>query len=117
MLFSRFHPEPGFYNYPASEVYGDQYWTFDFTHLSLAIKSVDYDVDQGTIDELSPITLADQTLTNNSDTEQEMSFSFSQTVTHTSTFEYSLGFQITVGTEIEGERTTLSFMMCPYASC
>ena len=117
VLYSRTHDDPMFWNHPAGGVYNDQYWTFDFSHSGLVVKSVDYDIDEGSITELSPITLADQTLTNNSDTEQEMSFSFSQAVTHTSTFDYSLGFQITVGTEIEGERTTLSFMMCPYASC
>ena len=104
VLVSRTHLSPGFTNYSASaEVFNDQFWTFDFTHSGLTVKSVHYDVDQGTIAELNPITLADQTLTNNSGSDQEMSFSFSEAVTHTSKFEYSLGFQITVGTEFKSK--------------
>ncbi|KAK0209833.1 hypothetical protein IW262DRAFT_1281142 [Armillaria fumosa] len=97
VLFSRTNKDPHFGNYTRTAYFDDQYFTMDFE--DMIVKSVDYDVAQGKILTVTPHVLANQTLTNNSDDEQEMSFSFSETVTHTSKFEHTTGFTIEVGTE------------------
>ncbi|KAK0491885.1 hemolytic lectin LSLc [Armillaria luteobubalina] len=97
VLFSRLNQNPNFGNYTSKGVHGDQYFTMKFE--DMVVKSVDYDVAQGKILDVTPRVLANQTLKNNTDYEQEMSFSFSESVTQTSKFEYSTGFTITVGME------------------
>ncbi|KAK0491956.1 hypothetical protein EDD18DRAFT_1080175 [Armillaria luteobubalina] len=85
VLFSRTNKDPHFGNYTRTVYSDDQWFTMDFE--DMAVKSVDYDIAQGKILNATPHVLANQTLTNNSDDEQEMSFSFSETVTHTSKFD------------------------------
>jgi len=96
VLFSRTTQSPGFGNYTRGYTSPDQYFSFAFEDLT--IKSVDYDIALGKISHVTPHVLTDQTLTNRTDHEQEMSFQFSESITHTSTFEYSTGFTITMGT-------------------
>ncbi|KAK0491911.1 hypothetical protein EDD18DRAFT_1185333, partial [Armillaria luteobubalina] len=49
----------------------------------MVVKRIDYDVaHSGKILSMTPYVLANQTLKNNSDDEQEMSFDFSKTVIH-----------------------------------
>ncbi|KAK0491894.1 hypothetical protein EDD18DRAFT_1185306 [Armillaria luteobubalina] len=50
---------------------------------SIVVNSIDYDVAHGAILSTTPYVLANQTLKNNSDDEQEMLFDFSETVTRT----------------------------------
>ncbi|KAK0491950.1 hypothetical protein EDD18DRAFT_1321316 [Armillaria luteobubalina] len=97
VLFSRTNKDPHFGNYTRTVYSDDQWFTMKFE--DMVVKSVDYDIAQGKILTMTPHVLANQTLTNNSDDEQEMSFSFSETVTHTSKFEYTTGFEIEVGME------------------
>ncbi|KAK0209867.1 hypothetical protein IW262DRAFT_497764 [Armillaria fumosa] len=97
VLFSRLNQNPNFGNYTRTGVHADQYFTMKFE--DMVVKSVDYDVAQGKILDVTPRVLANQTLRNNTNYEQEMSFSFSESVTQTSKFEYSTGFTIQVGME------------------
>lgn len=69
----------------------------------MRIDRIDYDLDVGKIISSTPLLLASQTLTNNTNQEQEMSFSLNETTSHTSTFEYSTGFTLATGTEFKGE--------------
>ncbi|KAK0431821.1 hemolytic lectin LSLb [Armillaria borealis] len=89
VLFSRTTADPKFGN--------DTRGSMGFE--DMVVKRVEYDVARGKILRVTPHVLANQTLKNNSDDEQEMSFHFSENVTHTSTFQYTTGFTITVGTE------------------
>ncbi|KAH7885575.1 hemolytic lectin [Phlebopus sp. FC_14] len=77
-------------------VYSDQY--FSFLWEDLEVKRVEYDLDLGQIVSSTPLVIANQTQTNYSSHDQEMSFELDETVTHISTFEYSLGLNITFGT-------------------
>ncbi|KAK0491954.1 hemolytic lectin LSLb [Armillaria luteobubalina] len=97
VLFSRMNKDPHFGNYTRTVYSDDQWFTMDFE--DMVVKGVDYDIAKGKILAVTPHVLANQTLTNNLDDEQEMAFHFSETVTHTSTFQYTTGFTIEVGTE------------------
>jgi len=68
----------------------------------MKVDKVEYELDAGKIISSTPITLAEQVLTNNSDSEQEMSFSVNKGVTNSGTFEYSTGFTVTIGMEFSG---------------
>ncbi|KAK0231736.1 hemolytic lectin LSLb [Armillaria nabsnona] len=97
VLFSRTTADPKFGNYTRAKFCADQYFSMGFE--DMVVKRVEYDVARGKILRVTPHVLANQTLKNNSDDEQEMSFHFSENVTHTSTFQYTTGFTIEVGTE------------------
>ena len=62
-------------------------------------KSVDYNLELGKILNAAP---ANQTLRNNFDREQEMTFTFSENVTETSLSEYTTGLTVSVETEFSG---------------
>lgn len=100
-LFSRTNQEPQFLNYTASEPYSDQY--FRFIWEDMKVDRVEFNLDDGNILSSTPIVLAEQVLTNQTDREQEMSFSVDKSVTNSSSFEYSTGFTVTVGIEFSGE--------------
>ena len=100
-LFSRTTQDPYFWNHPAGGTYNDQYFSFLFEDMN--IDKIEYDLKLGKILTSTPLVLANQTLTNNSDQDQQMSFSLSQTVTHTSSFDYTLGFTIGLQTKFKGE--------------
>ncbi|KAK0469228.1 uncharacterized protein EV420DRAFT_15892 [Desarmillaria tabescens] len=97
VLYSRTNAEPLFGNHPKADVAADQYFSFIFE--DMIVKSVDYKLELGKILNVTPHVLANQTLRNNSDREQEMAFDFSENVTQTSLFEYTTGFTVSVGTE------------------
>ncbi|KAH7885577.1 hypothetical protein F5I97DRAFT_1968286 [Phlebopus sp. FC_14] len=79
---------PSLDNIIASRVYSDQY--FSFLWEDLEVERVEYDLDLGHIVSSTPLIIANQTLTNYSNHDQEMSFELDETVTHTSTFEYNI---------------------------
>jgi len=96
-LFSRSSPDPTFSNFEAKSFYPDQ--LFGFLWEDMKVDKVQFKLDSGKIISSTPITLAEQVLTNNSDSEQEMSFSVNKGITNSSTFEYSTGFTVTIGME------------------
>ena len=87
--------EPQVGNIRAGEVFDDQYFSFLFEDTK--IDRVVYHIDEGKILSSTPIAIATQTLHNQSDNQQAMEFSLNETETHTSSFDYTLGFTITVG--------------------
>ncbi|KZT10565.1 hemolytic lectin LSLb [Laetiporus sulphureus 93-53] len=95
-LVSRTHLKPYFWNHPQTQVCDDQYFTFLFEDMS--IDKIEYDLKDGRILSSTPNVLATQVLENSSSQTQEMSFHFSETLTQTSTFDYTAGFTIAVGT-------------------
>ncbi|KAK0196670.1 hypothetical protein F5146DRAFT_946624 [Armillaria mellea] len=97
VLYSRTKGDPLFGNHSKDDVHSDQYFSFIFE--DMVVQGVDYNLALGTIINAAPYVLADQTLRNNSDREQEMAFDFSENVTQTSLFEYSSGFTVSIGTE------------------
>ena len=103
VLYSRTHAEPNFSNWGASAPYpqfDDQHFVFLWEDMK--VDKVEYDFDAGRVISSNPIALAEQTLTNNSDREQEMSFSVDKGVTNSSSFEFSTGFTVTIGMEFSG---------------
>ena len=99
-LISRSTTEPTFNNHPDGEFFRDQ--LFGFVWEDMRVDNVEFNLGAGVIGASTPIVLAEQVLTNNSVTEQEMSFSVNQGVTNSSTFERSHGFTVTVGLEFSG---------------
>ena len=99
-LFSRVSPEPSFTNYTDKDFHPDQ--LFKLMWEDMKVDKVDFKLDSGKILASTPMVLAEQVLTNNSNSEQEMSFSVSKTVTNTSSFEYGEGFTVTIGAEFSG---------------
>jgi len=63
----------------------------------MKVDKVEFDLDAGTISSATPVVLTRQTFTNDTSTEQEMSFSVNRSVATSSTFEYSTGFTVTTG--------------------
>ena len=100
--------EPYVYNHPSGEVFNDQYFSFLFEDMN--IDKIDYDLKLGKILTSTPLMLANQTLTNESNQEQQMSFSLSQTVTHTSSFDYTLGFTIGLQAKFSGKSLALKLI-------
>lgn len=80
----------------------------------MVIERVEYDLKLGKIMSSTPIMLANQTLVNDSDHEQEMSFAISETVTHTSSFNYTLGITIGVETKFKGESYNTGISLFDY---
>ncbi|KAK0184396.1 hemolytic lectin LSLb [Armillaria mellea] len=97
VLYSRLNQKPDFGNYTQYGVHPDQYFSMVFE--DMIVERVEYDVARGTIMGETAVVLANQTLKNDTDHEQEMSFSFSESINQTSTFEYSTGFTVTAGME------------------
>ena len=109
-LYSRPANEPTFSNAGQNYTYSDQH--FCFLWEDMEVEKVEFNLDSGRIISSTPIVLAEQVLTNNSDTEQEMSFSVNKSVTNTSTFEYSTGFTVTVGMEFSGVSNPVHRPVC-----
>ena len=104
-VFSRTHADPQVWNYFASMVYPDHYFSFLFEEMEVV--RVEYSLKMGKIVKAKSNVLATQTLTNNTNHDQEMSFSLNETEAHTSTWEYSTGFTISVGTSFNGASSLL----------
>ena len=85
---------------------------FGFVWEDMKVDRVEFNLDSGRIISSTPIVLAEQALTNKSDTEQEMSFSVNKSVTNSSTFEYSTGFTVTVGMEFSGASNPVYRLVC-----
>ncbi|KDR66599.1 hypothetical protein GALMADRAFT_232450 [Galerina marginata CBS 339.88] len=98
VLVSRTHAEPQVYNHSKKETFDDQYFSFLFEDVE--IDRVVYHVDKGEILSSTPLVIADQTLQNDTNTQQSMEFSINDTEVHTSTFDYTLGFTIAIGASI-----------------
>lgn len=98
-MYSRTTKDPTFSNY-VGPFYTDQ--LFYFMWEDMQVDKIEYDLDAGQIITSTPITIAEQTLTNDTDTDQEMSFAVDTNVTNSSSFEYSTGFTVTVGMEFSG---------------
>ena len=75
---------------------------FGFIWEDMKVDRVEYNLAAGVIGTATPIALGEEVLTNDSGTEQEMSFAVNQGITCSSTFEYSTGFKVTVDTEFSG---------------
>ncbi|SJK98752.1 uncharacterized protein ARMOST_02021 [Armillaria ostoyae] len=95
LLARPFSPQVGICT--KAEINPDHYFSFAFE--DMVVRRVEYDVALGKISNETSHVLADHTLRNNSRHEQAVAFGFSESITHTSTFEYTTGFTITVGTE------------------
>ena len=89
-VFSRTHIYPEVWNYTASSA---RKWR------SCALNTA--------IVKATSNVLATQTLTNNTNHDQEMSFSLNETEAHTSTWEYSTGFTNSVSTSLNGASSVL----------
>jgi hypothetical protein len=63
----------------------------------MIVDRVVYDIDRGKVLTSVPTVIATQQLVNHSNIQQSMEFSINKTMVHTSTFEYTLGFSVTVG--------------------
>ena len=99
-MFSRSSPDPTFSNYDEKKFHPDH--LFGFIWEDMKVDKVEFNLGLGVVISSTPVTLAEQVLTNNSNTEQEMSFSVNKGVTNSSTFQYSTGFTITIGMEFSG---------------
>ncbi|KAA8894423.1 hemolytic lectin [Sphaerosporella brunnea] len=96
VLYSRTHNDPTLYNYPGnSNVYDDQYFTFLFEDME--INRVEYKIDQAKILSNVPEVIGSATQRNDSSVNQTVEFNFSRTESNSSSFDYTLGFTITVG--------------------
>ncbi|KAH7881767.1 hypothetical protein F5I97DRAFT_1833050, partial [Phlebopus sp. FC_14] len=105
VVYSRTDAPPYLDNIIASRVYSDQYFSFLW---DLEVKRVEYDLDLGQIVSSTPLVIANQTQTNYSSHDQEMSFELDETpglnITFGTTFkagvpivaeaEFSIDFQI-----------------------
>lgn len=95
-LSSRTEPEPLLVNYPGDvSILEDQYSFFDFEDMK--IDRVEYEINQTKMLDTLPKVIGRSTQRNDTDVNQTVEFDFSRTVTNTSTFDYKLGFNITVG--------------------
>ena len=63
------------------------------------ISSIEFHLDRGKLLETTPKVLTRQENSNNSSQAQSMEFSFSETVSNTSTFTHQWGLNVTVGTK------------------
>ncbi|KAF9648920.1 hypothetical protein BDM02DRAFT_3186671, partial [Thelephora ganbajun] len=85
-LFSRLSPN-ALGNHPENDFHADQ--LFGFFWEDMKVDKIEYNLDAGKVISSTLITLAEQVLTNNTASEQEMSFNVNKGVTNSSTFEYS----------------------------
>ena len=101
VLFSRDREDPRVGTFPADSTHhADQQFEFDYQNLKF--DRLVYHVEEATIQDASPFVFIDQDVTNDSGGEQKGApFSCNQTLTHTSTFEYTMG--ITIEAEFEFE--------------
>jgi len=97
VLYSRTKIDPTLYDYPGNKkVYDDQYFTFLFENMK--IDRVDYQIDEAKILTSIPEIIGTETLRNDTSVNQTVEFNFSRTEISSSSFEYTRGFTVTVGT-------------------
>lgn len=95
-LYSRSSPDPTFSNMALGDPEEDEY--FNFLWGDLTVDGVEFKVEDGKVVSLKTIALAEGVLTNIESSAQTMPFSVNSGVTDSSTFGYSDGFPITLGT-------------------
>ncbi|KAI0038962.1 hypothetical protein FA95DRAFT_1528853, partial [Auriscalpium vulgare] len=96
VIYSRVEAKPEFLNYPSDgTIYPDQHFSFLFE--AMQVDKIDYDVKLGKVVSSASLILVSKPLKNDSDKEQEMKYELDESVTHTSTFEYSSGFTVALG--------------------
>ena len=95
----RITPDPWFGNF-SNVVFDDQYFKFVFE--DMIVKGATFDVNLAQITDHDPEVVSDEIRENESDQEQSLSFTFSSSVTNTSSFESGSGFMIGVSTEFKG---------------
>ena len=88
-------PDPTFSNHNERDFLPDQ--LFSFLWEDMKVDNVELDLDAGKIVFSKPVTLMEQTLTNNSDTKHGMTFNIDESVANSSTFEYGTGFTAAIG--------------------
>jgi hypothetical protein len=96
VIFSRTAKEPEVWNHPSSDVYADHHFSFLFEDMQ--VDKIEYDLKLGKILTSTPKILANQTIVNDSDVDQTLTFEVAENETHTSSHEQTTGFSITVGT-------------------
>ena len=109
-LYSRLSPDPTFSNADKNIFYEDQ--LFRFILDGMQVDKVDFNLDAGVISSSKSVTLAEEVFTNNSDTEQVMTFSTNKGVTNSCTFEYGTGFAVDVGMEFGGVCNPIHCLVC-----
>ncbi|WEW55458.1 hypothetical protein PRK78_000889 [Emydomyces testavorans] len=100
VIFSRTTAEPYLANCAAS--YGpcdDQYFRFEFEDMD--VDRIEYKIDKGQILSSVPEAMGSDSLRNTSTVNQSVEFDFSKTKTLSSSFDYTLGFSITVGRSVK----------------
>ncbi|KAF7301959.1 Hemolytic lectin LSLb [Mycena indigotica] len=96
VIFSRTHAKPQVGNLePITTKYDDHYFSFLFEDLEVV--RVDYDLKQGKILSAAPQVVGTQSLTNNTNSSQEISFSLLASSNHTHSWETTGGFPVSVG--------------------
>ena len=110
VLFSRDRGDPHVGTFPADSTHDDddgQQFEFDYQHLKF--NKLVYHVAEATIQDASPFILIDQIVTNDTGSEQKgIPFSCNQTVTNTSTFEYTMGITIDAAFEFKAGVPTVN---------
>lgn len=104
-MYSRTSEEPTFGNFDGNSFYPDQ--LFGFIWEGMKVDKVCFKLDADKIISSTPITLAERVLTKGSEDDQEMSFSVNKGVTHSGTLEYSTGFTVSAGMELESISPTV----------
>jgi hypothetical protein len=89
--------------------YSDQFFALDYE--DMIIDSIEYNLSLGRIISNTPKVLADQTLHNDTSQPQQMIFEMSESVTHTSSFEFSRGVTLSVGVTMSGERDYSAYQL------
>lgn len=102
-IYSRTTADPYFWNHPAGGVYNDQY--FSFVYEDCQIDGMEFDFANGKVISSEPRVLANQALTNDTSTTQEMTFQLTQIEEHNSMFEFHSGFPIAINSTIRGKLT------------
>ena len=108
-MYSRSSPDPTFWNGDEKKFSPDQ--LFSFSWEDVEVDNVEFDLEAGKIVSSKQITLVEQTLKNNSDSEQEMNFNVDKNVANSSTFKYGGGFTATIGMEFMGVYHLISRLM------
>ncbi|KAJ7890735.1 hemolytic lectin [Mycena leptocephala] len=80
--------------------YSDQFFALDYE--DMIIDRIEYNLSLGRIISNTPKVLASQTLHNQTSQPQQMIFEMSESVTHTSSFEFSRGITLSVGVTMSG---------------
>ncbi|BFI33924.1 hypothetical protein MPTK2_4g90470P [Marchantia polymorpha subsp. ruderalis] len=99
VLFSRLQPEPELNDYPGHLKSGDDnYFTFILEDLEMEITRVEYHLDKAMVTDSVSEVIGSTTLRNRGAVSQVAEFEFTRDETNSSSFEYTHGYPIRVGT-------------------